>query len=137
MNTFGKIFVAIALIFAGTGLAKAQFSNPDSGGSFTLNFIGSMPVGDFSKATTSYPSMLLLGENNGNAVMGAGLGFKAGYQFGFGLGVFLSADAVWNQLNKDMRSRYDDISKTKPNYINFPLFLNLDYKCYFGNVFGL
>lgn len=144
MKTIRTIAIIIATILLGAGTSHAQFQNPDAGGSFTLNLMGAMPMGDFAKASTptllssiTSPSVTLFGDNIGNAVMGAGLGFKAGYQFDFGLGIFVDVDAVWNQLNKDMRKRYDDVSKTKPNYANFPILLGLDYKCYFGNVFGL
>ena len=144
MKTIRTFALIIAAILFGTGISRAQFNNPESGGSFTLNFIGAMPMGNFANATTpsilsgiTGPSVMLFGENNGNAVMGAGMGFKAGYQFDFGMGIFVNVDAVWNQLNKDMRLSYNDVKKTKPNYVNAPIMLALDYKCYFGDVFGL
>jgi len=137
IRTFALI---IATLLLGTGISRAQFNTPDAGGSFTLNFIGTMPMGDF--AETSYVPTLIAPSvyafnGCGNATFGGSLGFKAGYQFGFGLGIFVTADAMWNQLNKDMRVSYNNRSKTKPNYINFPIMLALDYKCYFGDVFGL
>lgn len=140
MKTIRTFALIITAIIMSTCFSSAQFLTPTSGGSFTLNFMGAMPMGNFAKVSTPpllSPSITAFGENNGNAVMGAGMGFKAGYQFDFGMGIFISVDAVWNQLNKDMRTSYNDASKTKPNYINSPIMLGLDYKCYFGGVFGL
>ena len=139
MKTIRTFAVIVALLLSAS-IGRAQFNNPISGGSFTLNFIGTMPMGDFAEASTPplifAPSIYGFGDS-GNAVYGAGLGFKAGYQFDFGMGIFVGVDAMWNQLNKDMRTCYNDRSKTKPNYANFPITLGLDYKCYFGKVFGL
>jgi len=125
-------------------VSQAQFNTPSSGASFSLNFQGAMPMGDFAATSTpglisaiSGPSVLSFDDNSCNADMGAGFGFKVDYRFDFGMGIFISVDAVWNQLNKDIRTKYDNVSKTKPNYVNFPIMLGLDYKCFFGNVFGL
>lgn len=141
MNTFRKLLVAIIIVATTAGITNAQFQTPQSGGGFTLNFIGALPVGEFAAnppqsgpILLGYPSILT---TYGNASMGAGLGFKADYHFDFGLGIFISVDAIWNQLNSTEREKYNQVKKTKPNYINFPIMLGLSYKCYFGNFFGL
>ena len=142
MKKFKTLVLLFAVIIGSLGVSNAQFSNGEQGGSFTLNFIGAMPLGEFSGTDVgtgilgSTPTTPFLFDK-GNASMGAGLGFKVDYRFNFGMSVYISADVLWNQLNKDMRSKYDDISKTKPNYINFPIMLGLGYQCYFGKVFGL
>ena len=137
IRTFALIITTLLLC---TSISRAQYSTPESGAAFTINFIGTMPMGDFAKATTPptlfAPSIYNFG-NCGNAVIGGGLGFKGGYQFSFGMGIFISADAMWNQLNKDMLTCYSFRKMTKPNYLNFPILLGLDYKCHFGKVFGL
>jgi len=137
IRTFALI---IATLLLSTSISRAQFNTPEAGGAFTLNFIGTMPMGDFGKATTPptlFSPSIYNFENCGNAVFGGGLGFKGGYQFYFGMGIFLSADAMWNQLNNDMLTCYSFRKKTKPNYLNFPILFGLDYKCHFGDVFGL
>ena len=49
---FDRVFaVIIATIIFGVNICHAQFHLPKSGGSFTLNFIGTMPRGDFAKAS--------------------------------------------------------------------------------------
>ncbi|MBO4614792.1 MAG: outer membrane beta-barrel protein [Bacteroidales bacterium] len=138
MKTIRTFLLVIALFVGCINASNAQFSTGERGGSFTLNFIGSMPVGSFSEPSSSFywaTSPLIF--DNGNASMGAGLGFKVDYRFIFGMSVYISADAIWNQLNSDMRASYDKIKKTKPNYVNFPIMLGLGYQCFFGKVFGL
>jgi hypothetical protein len=145
MKTFKTLVLLLTIIIVSASASKAQFNNGESGGSFTLNFIGAMPLGEFAESdfanvpTYAVPfvsaSPLLF--DKGNASMGAGLGFKVDYRFDFGMSVYIGADVLWNQLNKDMRSQYEKKKKTKPNYINFPIMLGLGYQCYFGNVFGL
>lgn len=133
---FDRVFaVIIATIIFGVNICHAQFHLPKSGGSFTLNFIGTMPRGDFAKAsTTPTTSTVYSFDNCGNATFGGGFGFKTGYKFSFGMGLIFNIEAMWNQLNKDMRTFYGN--KTKPNYINFPILIGLDYKCYFCKTFG-
>lgn len=139
MNKFKTLVLLFAVIIVSMGGASAQFSNGERGGSFTLNFIGAMPLGEF--AGTNYSSIYTPTTpfyfDKGNASMGAGLGFKVDYRFIFGMSIYIGADVLWNQLNKDVRSAYDKRNKTKPNYINFPIMLGLGYQCYFGKVFGL
>ena len=134
---FDRVFaVIIATIIFGVNICHAQFHLPKSGGSFTLNFIGTMPRGDFAKAsTTPTTSTVYSFDNCGNATFGGGFGFKTGYKFSFGMGLIFNIEAMWNQLNKEMRTFYGN--KTKPNYINFPILIGLDYKCYFCKTFGI
>ena len=139
MKTLKTLLLAIAILFAGISASYAQFMTPESGASFSLKLFGAMPMGDFGNNSTLYtlaPS-ILNPTSAGNVDMGAGLGFKVEYQFNFGLGIFIGADAMWNQLNQEARTKYDALKKTKPNYINFPIMIGVDYQCYFGHVFGL
>ncbi len=136
MKTVKTFVIAIVIMVAGISTSFAQFNTPSSGANFSLKLFGAMPMGDFAQTSNTLPSVLLHG-TAGNVDMGAGLGFKIDYRFDFGLGIFISGDAMWNQLNADVRTNYDALKKTKPNYVNFPIMLGLDYKCYFGNVFGL
>lgn len=137
MKTFKTLILAAALLFAGISASYAQFLTPESGASFSLKLLGAMPSGDFGNNSTLIAPTLINSSSAGNAEMGAGIGFKVEYQFKFGLGVFIGADAMWNQLNQDARTKYDAIKKTKPNFINFPIMVGVDYQCYFGHVFGL
>lgn len=144
MKTFKTLVLLFAVIIGSMSIANAQFRHGSTGGYFSLNFIGAMPVGDFSNSSASIPwlgikgpSTLLFGQPNGNAAMGAGFGLKFDYRIAFGISAYISADAIWNQLNSEMRESYDLVSKTKPNYINFPMLLGVGYQCFFGNVFGL
>ena len=144
MKTFKTIVLLLAVIIGSTSIANAQFRHGEEGGDFSINFIGALPMGDFSNASASLPflgikgpSTMLFGEGNGNAAMGAGFGLKFDYRIAFGISAYISADAIWNQLNADMRASYDAVSKTKPNYLNFPMMLGVGYQCFFGKVFGL
>lgn len=135
MNKIKFLLIAVAMLSASASFA--QFNTPDRGTSFTLKLNGVMPTGNFGKSTAlGLPSVMTYG-TEGNAEFGAGLGFNVTYRFGFGLGVFLSADAMWNPIDAEMASNYNAISKTKPNYVNFPIMLGVDYQCYFGDFIGI
>lgn len=136
MKAVRILSIAVAMMVMSLS-SFAQVGGRDvSGGSFTLSFMGLNPMGDFASTSTQTTS-LLLNNGCGNATLGAGFGMKFGYNFKFGLGIVLSADGFWNQLNGETRAMYDNISKTKPNYINVPVLLGLNYEVYFGKVFGI
>lgn len=144
MKTFKTLVLLFAVVIGSISVANAQFRNGEEGPYFAINFIGAMPIGDFSGESASIPmlgikgpSTMLFGQSNGNASMGAGFGLKFDYSIAYGISAYISVDAMWNQLNADMRSSYDLVSKTKPNYINFPVMLGVGYQCFFGRVFGL
>ena len=144
MKTFKTLVLLFAVVIGSMSIANAQFRHGENGGDFSINFIGALPVGDFSNTSASIPllgikgpSTMLFGEANGNASMGAGFGLKFDYRIALGISAYISADAIWNQLNADMRASYDLVSKTKPNYVNFPITLGAGYQCFFGKVFGL
>lgn len=80
---------------------------------------------------------------DGSAMFGASLGLRYNYRFintrieDLGLGIFLSADLMWNALNKETRDAYDAVSKTKPMYVNVPIVLGLSYTTTFSDVFAI
>lgn len=133
MKKLGLI-LAIAMIFSFS--ANAQ-RHEGFGGSVRLG--GVLPMQDFA-ATQAYvvPGINGLG-NHGCAMFGASLGLEGQYMFGLGrdaggLGIFLSADAMWNALNKNIRDQYSKVSCTKPTYINVPILLGVKYISDFSDV---
>lgn len=81
--------------------------------------------------------------NAGGAMLGASFGIKYTYTFkktaleNSGLGVFISADGMWNALQKDIRNEYDKLNLTKPMYVNIPIMVGVNYTTQFSKVFGL
>lgn len=93
------------------------------------------------------PALVIPGTNSfgsaGGAMFGASFGLKYTYRFdktkmeNSGLGIFVSADGIWNALQKDIRTKYDNVSCTKPMYVNVPVMLGISYTTQFSDVFGL
>ena len=73
------------------------------------------------------------------AIFGASLGLRYNYTFAgttieeTGVGIFVSADAFWNYINKTMRNQYDSVKCTKPMYINVPIMLGVSWTSDFVN----
>ena len=67
--------------------------------------------------------------DKGSAIFGASLGLRYNYTFAgttiedVGFGIFVSADAMWNYINKDVRNAYDLAKCTKPMYLNVPIII--------------
>ena len=47
MKIFKTLVLLLTIIIVSASASKAQFNNGEPGGSFTFNFIGAMPLGDF------------------------------------------------------------------------------------------
>ena len=130
MKKIISIFVLAALVIGGTMNVSAQKREND----FSIQLGGLLPLHSFSAS----PAYCLPGTNNlgntGAAMFGANLGFKYNHRFDIGLGVFASADLMWNALNKDIRTMYDNVSCTKPMYVNVPIFVGVSYISDFSDV---
>lgn len=126
-----RLILIIAVLMGGVCTVSAQ-QREHHGVSIHLG--GILPLQDFS-ATQAYvvPGTNNFG-SNGNAMFGASLGLKYNYVFGFGLGVFASADLIWNALNKDISAQYDAVSCTKPMYVNVPIIAGINYVTDFSDV---
>lgn len=84
------------------------------------------------------PELVIPGTNSfgsaGGAMTGASIGLKYTYSFKntilekSGLGIFFAADGMWNAMNKDLRTTYDNMSCTKPMYVNVPIQVGFSYK---------
>ena len=132
-----KTFTILVALLLGISASFGQKSG------LSVQLGGILPTHEF-KAT---PSLVIPGinsfGNNGGAMFGASFGLKYTYAFyntpleDSGLGIFLSADAMWNALNKDIRTTYDNVSCTKPMYINVPILAGINYTLNFGNAFGI
>lgn len=131
---FYAILAAILLLACGYATAQTQTY---------LNLGLSLPTGKFAE-----------GDEDGFALMdesregGAGVGATLGFKFKFptkakGLGVLLSVDGIYNGLNSDVKEAFEDlrdeledevqdVTLRKPNYINVPVLLGLNY-CYEAN----
>ena len=88
-------------------------------------------MGQFTQ-TPSYIVPAATGDKCG-AIFGASLGLRYNYTFAgttieeTGVGIFVSADAMWNYINKKMRNDYDLTKCTKPMYINVPIMLGVSW----------
>ncbi len=117
----GKIrsFVAAVLMLTAVASVKAQ--------SFSFHFGGIMMLGDLaeSKTITNFWDNATAGNA---AAYGAFLGFQFSMEITNGLGAFVSADALWTPSNKEIRKMYDEHSWTKPQFINAPVVVGLNYR---------
>lgn len=127
-------FLVVFALLAGSLFAVSAQERDHHG--FSVQLGGVLPLQEFSAA----PIYCIPGKNppefnhHGGAMFGASLGLKYNYVFDFGLGVFVSADLMWNALNKDVRAFYDDASCTKPTYVNVPLIVGVNYITDFSDV---
>lgn len=133
-----KTITLITVILLGLSTVFAQKSG------FSFQFAGILPYAQFDNT----PAFVIPGSNAsfseaGGAMFGASAGIK--YTYGFektsiehvGLGIFFSADVVWNALQKDIRTKYDNVNCKKPMYFNAPLMIGVSYTTQFSDVFGL
>jgi len=94
---------------------------------FSIHLGGALPFGQFTKSP-AYIVPCALGDK-GSAIFGASLGLRYNYTFAgttiedSGFGIFVSADAMWNYINKDVRNAYDLVKCTKPMYLNVPIII--------------
>lgn len=83
------------------------------------------------------PIEVLPGQNSFGAVGGARSGFAVGlnyhYEFfntaleNFGLGVFASADFMYNDLKKEFKNAYKELSCMAPKYFNIPVLAGISW----------
>ncbi|MBO4645208.1 MAG: hypothetical protein J5642_01700 [Bacteroidales bacterium] len=137
MKKFRTIFVVSLLMICALS-ASAQ----KRGNNVSIRVGGVLPLQEFH-ATPAYvvPGNALeaaVGKtplhNTGAASFGATLGVKENYIFDFGMGIFLSADLMWNMINKSVSKVYDQVSCTKPMYINVPIIVGLNYVTDFSDI---
>ena len=121
MKNFRNFIVAICLIgFLTTGFAQNKCG-------LSIHLGGALPMGQFTESP-SYVVPCTLGDK-GSAIFGASFGLRYNYTFAntriedSGAGIFLAADAMWNYINKDVRTVYDNASCTKPMYLNVPIII--------------
>ena len=145
MNKLKSLIVLSLMLFLG-GQMMGQ-----TGGTFFLG--ASFPMGDFGEfngfnefALTQY------GESDAGAGIGFNLGFKWYFNVGVeGLGVMLSLDGFYNGPNADLKAAYRDMESSynghifngsfkyvsKPQFINAPIMLGLNYIYHFNPNFGI
>ena len=110
-------------------LAAAMFaaSTMNAQSSFSFRFGGLMVLGDLAESQTVTSFMDNTRAGNA-AAYGAFLGFQFTQGIGDGgLGVFISADALWTPSNQEIRKMYDEHSWTKPQFINIPVMAGVHY----------
>lgn len=128
-----KFLLMILAFWLGCGALSAQTQT-------YLNLGLSLPTGDFAEGDEN--SFALIDRTKeGGAGIGANLGFKWKFPTkAKGLGVLLSVDGIYNGLNQDVKDFFDDlvdeyeydgadVTLRKPNYINVPVLVGLNY-CY-------
>ncbi|MBR4217517.1 MAG: hypothetical protein IKR71_00535 [Bacteroidales bacterium] len=135
------LLIVFALLLGAATTVSAQYTK--TGLSFQLG--GVLPSLEFDDAPTS--PIIVPGTNSfdhgGGAMFGASFGVKYTYMIknkerqDIGLGVFLSVDAMWNAMNKDLRGRYDSLECTHPQYVNIPIMAGVSYTTQFSSVFGI
>ena len=97
----------------------------------SIHLGGILPMGSFTQ-NPSYIIPAATGDRCG-AIFGASLGLRYNYTFAntriedSGVGIFISADAFWNYINKDMRDAYDLVKCTKPMYLNVPIMVGVSW----------
>lgn len=132
MKKFGLVLL-IALLMGGVMSVSAQKTDHHG---ISVHVGGIMPVHEFHKT----PAYVVPGVNSrnfdrhGGATFGASLGLKYNYVFDFGLGVFASADLMWNMVNKSVREVYNNASCTKPMYVNVPIIVGVNYITDFSDI---
>ncbi|MBP5556587.1 MAG: hypothetical protein J6X65_02610 [Bacteroidales bacterium] len=132
MKKFGLVLL-VALLMGGVMSVSAQ--QRDHHG-ISVHVGGILPVQEFNNT----PAYFVPGRNDrafngkGAAMFGASLGLKYNYVFDFGLGVFASADLMWNSLNKNVRQVYTQASCTKPMYVNVPIIVGANYITDFSDI---
>ena len=135
MKKFSLVLL-IALLMGGVMSVSAQKTDHHG---ISVHVGGIMPVHEFHKT----PVYVVPGVNSrnfdrhGGATFGASLGLKYNYVFDFGLGIFASADLMWNMVNKSVREVYDKASCTKPMYVNVPIIVGVNYITDFSDIVDL
>lgn len=125
MRTIRNFIVAILMI-ASFSTVSAQ----DKSG-FSIHLGGVLPMGQFTQSP-SYIVPCALGDK-GSAIFGASLGLRYNYTFAntriedSGFGIFASADMFWNYINKNVQNAYDQVSCTKPMYVNVPIVIGASW----------
>ena len=132
MKKFSLVLL-VAMLLGGVMTVSAQ--KRDHHG-ISVHVGGVLPVQEFNNT----PAYFLPGVNDrafngkGAAMFGASLGLKYNYVFDFGLGIFASADLMWNMVNKSVRTTYDNASCTKPMYLNVPILVGANYITDFSDI---
>ncbi len=139
------LLIVFALLLGAATTVSAQYTK--TGLSFQLG--GVLPSLEFDDAPAGLlgTGVVIPGTNSfgkgGGAMFGASFGVKYTYMIknkerqDIGLGVFLSVDAMWNAMNKDLRGRYDSLECTHPQYVNIPIMAGVSYTTQFSSVFGI
>ena len=128
-------------------VAVCSFGQTTKSG-LSIQLGGILPMGEFHAQPTGLPIIGVIPgfntfEQNGGAMFGASFGLKYTYSFqntkmeNSGLGIFVSADGMWNALNKNLRDLYDNARETKPMYVNVPIMIGASYTTQFSDVFGI
>lgn len=132
MKKFSLVLL-IALLMGGVMSVSAQQREHHG---ISVHLGGILPVHQFDNT----PIYVVPGANSrhfdghGAATFGASLGLKYNYVFDFGLGVFASADLMWNMMNKSVREVYNNASCTKPMYVNVPIIVGANYITDFSDI---
>lgn len=147
-----KLFLTAGFVCAVYNLyAQESVTNPGpvrltqqaSDEGFSVHVGGAFPVGNFGEEPMSSNE-----DPFGSGRFSASPGFNVGIKGKFsvtpnnGLGVFLSADMIYNGLKGMLRDEYDDyeaagIDVVRHKYLNIPVFAGLNYRYDFTPKTGL
>lgn len=133
-----RVFFAVVLASLLGGAVNAQTS-------FTFKVGGAFPIGDYGDVRADYENGILRWglmekDERGGAATGFNLGVEWRHEIASvkGLGIVISLDGFYNGLNEDLRDFFDDAIKeaeddnddmtiTKPAYLNFPVMAGINY----------
>lgn len=147
MKKIVKVFALAAMLIIG-GQAMAQ-----TRGAMFLS--ASFPLKDYADFD-GFSDFALTSLDSDADDCGAGIGFNVGFKWYFnvgveGLGVMLSLDGFYNGPNSDLKAAYRENESTfnghlynnsfkynaKPQFVNVPLMLGLNYIYHFNPNFGI
>lgn len=147
MKKIVKVLALAAMLVMG-GQAMAQ-----TRGAMFLS--ASFPLKDYAEFD-DFTDFALTALDSDADNCGAGIGFNVGFKWYFnvgveGLGVMLSLDGIYNGPNPDLKAAYRDLENSynghiyngsfkynsKPQFINAPLMLGLNYIYHFNPNFGI
>ena len=143
-KTFSLIALAVMLFMGGQAMAQTR-SAIFLGASFPVkNYAVFNDFNDFALTSTD--------TDDAGAGIGANVGFKWYFNVGVkGLGIMLSADGLYNGPNANLKTAYREKEtnydgqfidgsfkyNAKPQYINVPIMLGLNYIYYVNTSFGI
>jgi hypothetical protein len=139
--TIGVVCAAFALSAQTPGANRLTQQSRDGG--FSLHVGAALPIGNFGEEPMSRNDYFLeTGRFSASPGINVGVKGKFPVAPNYGLGIFISADIIYNGLKGMVRDDFDDVEAqgsdvVRPKYINVPVFAGLNYRYDFTPKTGL